>query len=158
MYASHVDERQFFTEKPEQRPARLHCPACRRTNDYPIRWLRRTKKDQVPAGADARDRAMFDKVKDHLVRVDDDVTCKTCGQGFEIPSHAPLVFLEELEGLPKVDYDGEGSGIGARDPAGPVSPGTSASAPAAIAPGTAAPRQRKPTLLQRNRDQQIDGS
>jgi transcription elongation factor Elf1 len=100
-----VDERQFFTEKPEQRPATFQCPRCRRTNEYGVRWLRRTKKAQPPAGADARARAMFDKVKDHLVRVDDDVTCKTCGKRFEIPSHRGLVFLEELEGLPKDDYD-----------------------------------------------------
>ena len=83
-----MDERQFFTEKPEQRPARFQCPRCRRTNDYSIRWMRRTKKAQVPGGADARDRAMFEKVKDHLVRVDDDVTCKTCGKRFEIPPTA----------------------------------------------------------------------
>ena len=50
-------------------------------------------------------RALFEKVKDHLVRVDDDVTCKTCGKRFEIPSHRGLIFLEELEGLPKEDYD-----------------------------------------------------
>ena len=98
-----MDERQFFTEKPEQRPARFQCPRCRRTNDYSIRWMRRTKKAQIPGGADARDRAMFDKVKDHLVRIDDDVTCKTCGKRFEIPSHRALVFLEELEGLPQDD-------------------------------------------------------
>jgi hypothetical protein len=100
-----MDERLFFTEKPEQRPARLQCPRCRRTNDYSIRWLRRTRKAHIPNGADARDRAMFEKVKDHLVRVDDDVTCKTCGKRFEIPSHRALMFLEELEGLPQEDYD-----------------------------------------------------
>ena len=105
MYAARVDERQFFTEKPEQRPARLQCPKCRRTNDFSIRWIRRTKKGQVPAGADSRARAMFDKVKDHLVRVDDDVTCPTCRRKFEIPSHRALIFLEELEGLPQEDYD-----------------------------------------------------
>ena len=98
-----VDERQFFNEKPEQRPARFQCPRCRRTNDYAIRWMRRTKKAHVPAGANERDRAMFAKVKDHLVRIDDDVTCKTCGKRFEIPSHRALVFLEELEGLPQDD-------------------------------------------------------
>jgi hypothetical protein len=96
-----VDERQFFTEKPEQRPASLQCSRCRRTNDYSIRWIRRTRKAQVPAGADARARAMFEKVKDHLVRVDESVTCKTCGKRFEIPSHRNIVFLEELEGLPQ---------------------------------------------------------
>jgi hypothetical protein len=63
--------------------------------------MRRTKKSQIPQGGDQRDRVLFEKVKDHLVRIDDDVTCKTCGKRFEIPSHRALVFLEELEGLPQ---------------------------------------------------------
>jgi hypothetical protein len=99
-----MDERQFFTEKPETRPARYQCPRCHRTNDYQVRWMRRTKRSQVPAGANDRDRALFAKVKDHLIRIDDDVTCRTCGKRFEIPSHRALVFLEELEGLP-IDED-----------------------------------------------------
>jgi hypothetical protein len=100
-----MDERQFFTEKPEQRSASFQCPRCRRTNDYSVRWIRRTKKAQPPSGANDRDRAMFTKVKDHLVRVDDAVTCKACGKKFEIPSHRNLIFLEELEGLPQEDYE-----------------------------------------------------
>lgn len=44
---------------------------------------------------------MFAKVKDHLVRVDDMVVCKSCGKRFDVPSHRNIVFLEELEGLPK---------------------------------------------------------
>jgi len=100
-----VDERQFFTEKPEQRTGRFQCPRCRRTNEYSIRWLRRTRKAQLPGGADERARAMFAKVKDHLVRIDADVTCKSCGKRFEIPSHQNIVFLEQLEGLPQEDYD-----------------------------------------------------
>jgi hypothetical protein len=102
-----VDERQFFTEKPEQRPARFQCPRCRRTNDYSIRWMRRTKKAQVPSGADARDRAMFEKVRDYLVRVDDTVTCRSCGKRFDIPSHSNIMFLDQLEGLPRDVEDGE---------------------------------------------------
>ena len=105
MYATSVDERQFFTEKPEDRPATYQCPQCRRTNEYSIRWIRRTKKAQPPPGSDERARAMFHKVKDYLVRVDEHVTCKTCRKRFEIPSHRNIVFLEELEGLPKDDYD-----------------------------------------------------
>jgi hypothetical protein len=105
VYPAVVDERHFFTERPEQRPARLQCKHCRRTNDYSIRWMRRTKKGQAPAGADPHARALFAKVKDHLVRIDDDVTCKTCNRRFEIPSHRALVFLEELEGLPQVDEE-----------------------------------------------------
>jgi len=105
-YAPLVYKKQFFTEKPEQRPARFQCPRCRRTNDYSIRWLRRTKKAQLPPGANERDRALFAKSKDHLIRVDDDVTCLSCRKRFEIPSHRGLVFLEELEGLPQdVDED-----------------------------------------------------
>jgi ribosomal protein L37AE/L43A len=100
-----VDERQFFTEKPEQRPARFQCPRCRRTGDYTLRWMRRTKKTQIPGGADAHDRTIFGKVKDHLVRMDDAVTCQACGKRFDVPSHRNIVFLEELEGLPKEDYD-----------------------------------------------------
>ena len=102
-----MDERQFFTEKPEQRPARFQCPRCRRTNDYSVRWLRRTKKAQAPAGADARDRAMFEKVRDYLVRVDDTVTCSSCGKRFEIPSHSNIMFLDQLEGLPQDVEDEE---------------------------------------------------
>jgi DNA-directed RNA polymerase subunit RPC12/RpoP len=100
-----VDERQFFSEKAEQRPARLQCPRCRRTNDYSVRWMRRTKKAQIPTGANERDRTLFAKSKDHLIRIDDDVTCKACGKRFEIPSQRALIFLEELEGLPQDDEE-----------------------------------------------------
>jgi len=103
----YVDERQFFTEKPESRPAQFECPRCHRTNDFTIRWVRRTRKASLPAGADGRDREMFGKVKDHLVRVDDVVTCPTCRTRFDIPSHRGLVFLEELEGLPQDVEDEE---------------------------------------------------
>ncbi len=96
-----MDERHFFTERPETRPARYQCPKCRRTSDFQLRWIRRTRKHQPPQGADARDRALFDKVKDHLVRVDDDLTCPVCRRRFEVPSHRNIVFLEELEGLPR---------------------------------------------------------
>ena len=92
-YASRVDERQFFTEKPEQRSAKFQCPRCRRTNDYSIRWLRRTKKAQMPAGGDDRDRAIFAKSKDHLIRVDDMPVCQRCQRKFEIPSQQSVVFV-----------------------------------------------------------------
>jgi len=95
-----MDERAFFLEKPETRPGRFQCPRCRRAADYSIRWVRRTKKDGPPAGADERDRARFDKLRDHLLRLDDEVTCKVCGKKFEIPSHHSLVFVDQLAGLP----------------------------------------------------------
>ena len=101
-----LDERAFFFDKPETRPARYTCTRCRRTNDYSVRWVRRVKKDRLPPGADERDRAKFAKLRDHLIRVDDEVVCKTCGKKIEIPSLHSLLFVDQLEGLPRdVDED-----------------------------------------------------
>jgi len=57
--------------------------------------MRRTKKPQLPPRADARDRALYAKLRDYLIRMDDDVTCKSCSKRFEIPSHQSMVFLDE---------------------------------------------------------------
>jgi len=95
-----MDERAFFTEKPETRPARYQCPKCRRSSEYGIRWVRRAKRDRPPAGSDESDRAKFAKLRDYLLRLDDEVTCKTCGKKFEIPSQHSLMFLDQLAGLP----------------------------------------------------------
>jgi hypothetical protein len=94
------DERAFFTEKTEMRPGRYQCPKCRRTGDYSIRWVKRSKKDRLPPGADEADRAKFAKLRDYLLRLDDEVTCKTCGKKFEIPSQHSLMFVDQLAGLP----------------------------------------------------------
>src|SRR5437667_8212639 len=95
-----LDERALFTESSETRPGRYQCPRCQRTAEYSIRWVRRTKKDRPPAGADEVDRAKFAKLRDYLLRLDDDVTCKTCGKKFEIPSQQSMVFADQLAGLP----------------------------------------------------------
>jgi DNA-directed RNA polymerase subunit RPC12/RpoP len=133
-----LDERAFFNERPEQRNGRYSCPRCKRTNDYQMRWMRRTRKDRVPPNADETDRAKFLKLRDHLIRVDDELTCKTCGKRFEIPSMHSLVFVDQIEGLPKVDDEED-------EPVAPPStaPAPSASAPAGSTPNTPAPRQRK---------------
>jgi transcription elongation factor Elf1 len=95
-----LDERNFFSDKPETRPGRYQCPRCRRTGEYSIRWVRRTKKDRLPPGADDQDRAKFAKLRDYLLRLDDEVTCKACGKKFEIPSQHSLMFVDQLAGLP----------------------------------------------------------
>lgn len=95
-----LDERAFFSEKPETRPGSYQCPKCRRTSEYAIRWVRRTKKDRPPAGADEADKQKFAKLRDYLLRLDDNVVCKTCGRKFEIPSQHSLVFVDQLSGLP----------------------------------------------------------
>src|SRR5512145_1292108 len=98
-----MDERAFFSERQETRPARYQCPKCRRTADYSIRWVRRLKKDRPPAGADESERAKFAKMRDYLLRLDEDVTCKACGKKFEIPSQHSLMFVDQLGGLPNDD-------------------------------------------------------
>ncbi len=95
-----LDERAFFSDRPETRPTKVTCNRCRRTNDYSVRWVRRVKKDRLPTGADERDRAKFAKLRDHLIRVDDEVVCKSCGKKIEIPSLHSLLFVDQLEGLP----------------------------------------------------------
>ena len=98
-----LDERAFFNEKPETRQGRYTCPKCRRAADYSIRWVRRAKKDRLPAGATDEDRAKFAKLRDYLLRVDDEVVCKACGKKFEIPSQHSLMFVDQLAGLPNED-------------------------------------------------------
>ena len=95
-----LDERAFFTDKPETRQGRYSCPKCRRAGDYSIRWVRRSKKDRLPSGADEADRAKYAKLRDYLLRLDDEVTCKTCSKKFEIPSQQSLLFVDQLAGLP----------------------------------------------------------
>jgi transcription elongation factor Elf1 len=97
------DERAFFTGRPESRPGRFQCPKCRRESDYSIRWVRRTKKDRLPPGSDEGDRAKFAKLRDYLLRLDDEVVCKSCGRKFEIPSQHSLMFVDQLAGLPNDD-------------------------------------------------------
>lgn len=97
------DERAFFNEQSEQRSGRYQCPKCRRTNEYSVRWVRRTKKDRLPAGAGEEDRAKFAKLRNYLLRVEDEVNCKSCGRKFEIPSLQSLLFVDDLAGLPNDD-------------------------------------------------------
>ena len=98
-----LDEHAFFAKKPENRSARYQCPRCRRTGDYSVRWIRHAKKDRLPAGADRDDRAKFEKLRDYLLRIDDAITCKTCGKKFEIPSQHSLMFVDQLAGLPNAE-------------------------------------------------------
>ena len=93
-YDVSMEERDFFIERAETLPANFTGPRCKRRNEYPIRGVRRTKRDRLPPGANERDRALFGKVRDHMVRMDDMLTCKACGQRFEIPSHQSLVFTQ----------------------------------------------------------------
>jgi hypothetical protein len=90
-----MEERDFFDERPEQRTHALTCPHCRQTMDYEIGWLVRRKKNQVPRGADERDRARFAKAQSYMVRRDDLVGCKNirCRKRFEVAGIQSVAFL-----------------------------------------------------------------
>src|SRR5207248_5923721 len=85
----------FFNNRNETRTDRLSCPRCKRVNEYQMRWVVRSRKDRIPAGADARDRALYAKLRDYMIRIDDSVTCKSCGKKFDIPSQHSMVFIEK---------------------------------------------------------------
>ena len=70
-----LPEREFVHQKPETKPASFACPKCHR-DDYQIRWILRTKKERIPPGADERDRALFGRLRDFLIRVDDSLVCR----------------------------------------------------------------------------------
>ena len=90
-----MDERNFYTEKLESKPATYICPKCRQPGEFQVRWLRRTKKKEIPAGASEVDRAKFAKARDYLVRADDFLVCPNprCRRRFEIPNDQTVVFV-----------------------------------------------------------------
>ncbi len=92
-----MEERESYTEKPEMKQATYTCPKCRQSGEFQIRWLRRTKKKNIPSGASDRDRAKFAKARDYLVRVDDFLICPNprCRSRFEIPDYQTVVFIQE---------------------------------------------------------------
>ncbi|HEV2764165.1 MAG TPA: hypothetical protein VGV38_14370 [Pyrinomonadaceae bacterium] len=88
-----MNERDFFNERQETKPASFSCPHCRERAEYQVRWLRRTKKPAPPRGASEQDRARFAKSRDYMVRVDDVLMCVRCRKRFDIPNSQSVVFI-----------------------------------------------------------------
>jgi hypothetical protein len=90
-----MEERDFYTEKDELKPANLNCPFCRQSDSYEVRWRRRTKKASLPSHASQEDRMKFAKARSYLVRIDDTINCKNqrCRRRFEISSLQTVAFL-----------------------------------------------------------------
>jgi hypothetical protein len=90
-----MDERDFFNERQETKRVTFTCPHCRERNEYDVRWLRRTKKPQLPRGAGEQDKARFAKSRDYMVRIDDMLGCKNirCRKRFEVPNSQSVVFI-----------------------------------------------------------------
>ena len=89
-----MEEREFFDERTEKKPATLNCPHCHQTGEYEVTWLVRKKKPSLSGRADERDRARFAKARTYMVRKDDMMVCKNlrCRKRFEITGQS--VFSE----------------------------------------------------------------
>lgn len=90
-----MQEKDIFNERQETKTANFACPWCRERNDYEIRWLTRRKKPQPPRNLNRDDLARFEKSRDYMVRIDDQLMCKNmrCRKRFEIPSSQSVVFI-----------------------------------------------------------------
>ncbi|MEZ5422996.1 MAG: hypothetical protein R2682_07875 [Pyrinomonadaceae bacterium] len=90
-----MNERDIFNERQEIKSASFSCPHCRERQDYDVRWIKRTKKKEVPRGLNEQQRAQFANSKDYMVRVDDMLVCRNvrCRKRFDIPSSQTVVFI-----------------------------------------------------------------
>ncbi len=81
-----MDEKRFYDEKEETKQLTLVCPHCRQENPYPVRWMVRTKKAELPRGAGEEDRKHFAHARSYMVRVDDMVACRNikCRKRFDL--------------------------------------------------------------------------
>ena len=91
-----MEERDFYDEKEQKKPATLNCPHCRQAAEYELNWLVRTKKKQLPPRADERDKAKFAKARSYMVRKDDLVMCKNmrCRKRIEVSGVQSVAFLD----------------------------------------------------------------
>jgi hypothetical protein len=88
-----MEEREFFDERQEKKPATLNCPHCHQAGEYEITWVVRTKKRQLAGRADERDRARFAKARSYMVRKDDMMACKNmrCRKRFELTGQSTVI-------------------------------------------------------------------
>jgi hypothetical protein len=92
-----MDERAFYRESPTTKPMTLNCPYCRTSETYDLRWMVRKKLEQIPRGADERDRARFAKFLSYMVLVDDKAVCKNirCRKRFDVSGIKTMAFIYE---------------------------------------------------------------
>jgi len=86
-----MNERDFYVEREETKTISLVCPSCKREDNYPIRWMVRTKKKELPRGASEEDRKRFDHARSYMVRVDELVACRKCRKRFELTGQSVVL-------------------------------------------------------------------
>ena len=100
-----MNERNYYIEKQETKNVALVCPHCRKEDTYPVRWMVRTKKKELPRGAGDEDRARFAKAGSYMVRVDELVACRKCRKRFELTGQS--VVLTESPSAGTGEFDPE---------------------------------------------------
>jgi hypothetical protein len=106
-----MDERQFYVEKQETKTIPLTCPACRKEDNYPIRWIVRTKKNELPRGAGEEDKKRFALARSYMVRVDELVACRKCRKRFELTGQSVVLVSSSNVAAPgSADFDPENFG------------------------------------------------
>ena len=103
-----MNDRLFYDERTETKPQPLMCPSCKREDTYPIRWIVRTKKKQLPRGVSDEDRAHFAKAQSYMVRMDDLVACRKCRKRIELTGQS--VALVSDGAAAGADFDPENFG------------------------------------------------
>ena len=103
-----MDERQFYTERQETKNLTLVCPHCRQESSYPIRWMVRMKKKELPRGAGEEDRRKFANARSYMVRIDEMVACRNmrCRKRFELTGQS-VVLTSDGGPQPAGDFDPE---------------------------------------------------
>jgi hypothetical protein len=104
-----MDERQFYIEKPETKNLTLVCPHCKQEGSYPVRWMVRTKKKELPRGAGEEDRKQFANARSYMVRIDELVACRNlrCRKRFELTGQSVVLVSDSGGGPPPKDFDPE---------------------------------------------------
>ncbi len=100
-----MDERQFYIERQETKTLPL-VAALPQQGSYPIRWVVRMKKKELPRGAGEEDRKRFATARSYMVRVDELVACRNlrCRKRFELTGQS-VVLVSEAGGTPAGDFD-----------------------------------------------------
>jgi hypothetical protein len=106
-----MDERQFYIERQETKNLTLVCPHCKQESSYPIRWMVRTKKNELPRGAGSEDRKRFENARSYMVRVDEMVACRNirCRKRFELTGQS-VVLTSDAGSKPGPNFDPENFG------------------------------------------------
>ena|ERR1700691_1063762 len=96
-----MDEKRYYDEKEETKQIPLVCAHCRQENTYPVRYVVRTKKAQIPPGGNEEDRAKFAKARSYMVRVDNMVACRNirCRKRFELTGQSVFLISSSLPAI-----------------------------------------------------------